>query len=199
MAKNTIATDSAEELKSRIGDDATATFEDDPTFVESNPTGNASSENVEVQRDTDDVEDSEEEEEDAEAEDEEDEEDVIGEDDEDDEDEDEDEEDIEDEEDDEDLEDDENEVATATAMRADGLLGQEDEQEDVARHRDRAQGDAARNEDADQDDGDVEQGVDEDALDEDDLDTDQIAARNLRTLAALPLTGHAACGAMRGI
>ena len=64
MPKNEIATDSAETLRKLTGDDATATFEDDPKFVESNPTGNASSENVEVQRDTDDLEDSEEEEDD---------------------------------------------------------------------------------------------------------------------------------------
>ena len=54
-------TDSADSLRELVGDDATATFEDDPTFVESNPTEGAGSENVEVQRDTDDVEDSDEE------------------------------------------------------------------------------------------------------------------------------------------
>ena len=44
------ATDSAAELHKLIGDDATATFENDPTFVESNPTSSASSENLEEQR-----------------------------------------------------------------------------------------------------------------------------------------------------
>jgi len=67
---SSIATDSAEELRALIGDDATATFESDPKFVESNPTANASTESVEVQRDTDDTADSEEEIEDAELEDE---------------------------------------------------------------------------------------------------------------------------------
>jgi hypothetical protein len=57
-----IATDSAAELNRIIGDDATATFENDPKFIDSDPTGNASSENIEVQRDADDTEDSEEEE-----------------------------------------------------------------------------------------------------------------------------------------
>jgi hypothetical protein len=58
-----IATDSAAELNKIIGDDATATFESDPKFIDADPTGTASSENVAVQRDTDDTEDSEEEEE----------------------------------------------------------------------------------------------------------------------------------------
>jgi hypothetical protein len=67
---SSIATDSAEELRALIGDDATATFESDPKFIESNPTANASTESVIVQRDTDDTADSEEEIEDAELEDE---------------------------------------------------------------------------------------------------------------------------------
>jgi ribonuclease E len=58
-----IATDSAAELNEIIGDDATATFENDPKFIDSDPTGMASSENIAVQRDEDDTEDSEEEEE----------------------------------------------------------------------------------------------------------------------------------------
>jgi hypothetical protein len=58
---SSIATDSAEELRALIGDDATATFESDPKFIESNPTANASTESVIVQRDTDDTADSEEE------------------------------------------------------------------------------------------------------------------------------------------
>jgi hypothetical protein len=53
---SSIATDSETDLRELIGDDATATFEDDPKFIESNPGAEASSENVELQRDTDDVE-----------------------------------------------------------------------------------------------------------------------------------------------
>jgi hypothetical protein len=59
--KTPIALDSAAELHGLIGDDATATFESDPKFIDSDPADNASSENIEVQRDTDDTEDSEEE------------------------------------------------------------------------------------------------------------------------------------------
>jgi hypothetical protein len=69
--KTPLATDSAAELRDLIGDDATATFESDPKFIDSDPTDNASSENIEVQRDTDDTEDSEEEEEEEEMEEEE--------------------------------------------------------------------------------------------------------------------------------
>jgi hypothetical protein len=58
---SSIATDSEAELRNVIGDDATATFEEDPTFIDSNPTESASSQNVAVQRDEDDTEDSEEE------------------------------------------------------------------------------------------------------------------------------------------
>jgi hypothetical protein len=58
VTKDTIATDSATELNQHIGNDATATFENDPTFIESNPTGTASSENVEIQRSTEDSDDS---------------------------------------------------------------------------------------------------------------------------------------------
>jgi hypothetical protein len=61
VTKTPIAPDSAAELHGLIGDDATATFESDPKFIDSDPTDNASSENIEVQRDTDDTEDSEEE------------------------------------------------------------------------------------------------------------------------------------------
>lgn len=192
-------TDDAATLRDLTGDDATATFEDDPNFENSNPGGGASSENVAVQRDTDDLEDSDEEEEDADLDDDELEDDELDEDeddedeyeDDDEEDSDEDEDDSEDDDlDDEDLdlddaddEDDTDEVAAAGAvMRADGLLGQEDEQEDAAKHRDRVQGDAARAgaslkvSEPDQDEGDVEAGVDEDALDDDDIDTDKVAA-----------------------
>jgi hypothetical protein len=78
MAKthSSIATDSAEELRALISDDSTATFESDPNFIASNPTANASTESVIIQRDTDDVADSDEEvedEEEAEGEDDEDE------------------------------------------------------------------------------------------------------------------------------
>ncbi len=59
--KSPIASDSAAELHKVIGDDATATFESDPTFIESNPTGSASSGNVEIQRSEDDSSDSDEE------------------------------------------------------------------------------------------------------------------------------------------
>jgi hypothetical protein len=91
-----IATDSEAELHELIGDDATATFESDPNFVDSNPTADASSDHIEL-RDTDDMEDSEEEDEEADEED-------IGEEDEDDDGEDE--EDEEEEEDDDDDDDD---------------------------------------------------------------------------------------------
>ncbi len=57
----TILTDSEAELQPLIGDDATATFENDPKFVDANPGATGSSENVEEQRDTDDTADSEEE------------------------------------------------------------------------------------------------------------------------------------------
>jgi len=75
----TPATDSAVELRNLVGDDATATFEEAPNFVESNPTANASTESLEVQRDTDDLEDSEGEDEEVDDEDEDDDEDDIGE------------------------------------------------------------------------------------------------------------------------
>ena len=150
MPRTDIATDNANELRDVIGDDSTATFEDDPAFVESNPPDNASTESVAVQRDTDDVEDSEEEIEEADEEEDEDLEDEEDlEDDEDVEDEDDEEED----EDDEDEEDDADEVADSNTLWVDGQLGHEEE---------------------DQDDGDVTQGVDEDELDADDIDTDKV-------------------------
>ena len=110
--KSPIATDSAAELHDLIGDDATATFESDPNFVDSNATESASSDHIAL-RDTDDTEDSEEEDEEADEEEDVDEDDVDEEDDDEvDEDEDEDEEDEDEDEDDEDLddEDDEDEV-----------------------------------------------------------------------------------------
>ena len=62
VIKTPLATDSAAELHDLIGDDATAMFESDPKFIDSDPTSGSSSENVLLQRDTDDTEDSEEEE-----------------------------------------------------------------------------------------------------------------------------------------
>lgn len=52
------ATDSARDLRNLVHDDATADFESDPKFVDSDPTANASSENLAVMRDTDDEEES---------------------------------------------------------------------------------------------------------------------------------------------
>jgi hypothetical protein len=95
-SKNPVSSDSDATLRDLIGEDASATFESDPNFIESEAGAHGSSNHVAL-RDTDDTEDSEEEEdeafeddEDEEAEEEEDEDD--DEDEEDDEDEDEDEE-----------------------------------------------------------------------------------------------------------
>jgi hypothetical protein len=88
-----IATDSAAELHDLIGDDATATFESDPKFIDSNPTADASSEHIEL-RDTDDTADSEEEEDEEGSEDEDEDEDDEEDEDEDDEDEDDDDDDV---------------------------------------------------------------------------------------------------------
>lgn len=155
--ENLPATDSATDLHRILGDDATATFEDDPNFVESNPTGKASSENVEEQRSAagstlaaksaDDTEDDDDEEEDVDED-----EDLDEEDDEDDDldDEDDDEDDLDDDTeddddvDDEDEEDDADEVKASSVLRADGLLGYEDEAEDVKNGVDRKKGDANR-------------------------------------------------------
>ena len=52
------ATDSARDLRNLVHDDATAEFETDPKFIDSNPTADASSENLAVLRDTDDEEES---------------------------------------------------------------------------------------------------------------------------------------------
>jgi hypothetical protein len=157
-----IATDSAAELHEIVGDDSTATFEDDPKFIDSDPTGTASSENVEVQRDTDDTEDSEEEidEEDDELEDEDD--------------------DLEEEEDDElaDDEKDAGDLATAATLEASGLTS--------------VRVDAAKAADEDDDAGDVDPGVDEDALDDDDLDTDRVADAALRMSALVAATSEPA-------
>jgi hypothetical protein len=178
-----------------IGEDSTATFEADPKFTEPTPGSEGSSQNVEEQRDTDDVEESEEElDEDDEVEDDDvDEDDAFDDDEEEDEDEDEA---VEDEEDLEDEEDDAEEVAAAPAMRADGLLGYEDEADDAEKGRSEEQGNAERaraeaklkqpgstrgtgrltDVEGDDDAGDVAQGVREDSLVEDDMDTDRVTA-----------------------
>lgn len=115
------ATDSARDLRNLVHDDATAEFEDDPKFADSNPSANASSENLAL-RDTDDEEESddeledEDEEEYEDDEEDEDEEDVDDADEEDEVDDEEDEDDLDDEdddEDDEDYEDDEDEVSAS--------------------------------------------------------------------------------------
>lgn len=115
------ATDSARDLRNLVHDDATAEFEDDPKFADSNPSANASSENLAL-RDTDDEEESDDELEDEDEEeyedDEEDEEDVDDADEEDEVDDEEDEDDLDDEDDDdddddEDYEDDEDEVSAS--------------------------------------------------------------------------------------
>lgn len=53
--QNLPATDSAAELHKLIGDDATATFENDPKFVDSDPTASGSSENLQTRADRTDV------------------------------------------------------------------------------------------------------------------------------------------------
>jgi hypothetical protein len=137
------ATDSASDLRSLTGDDATAAFETDPRFVDSNPGAEGSSENVEEQRDTDDTADSDDE--------------------------------IEDADDLDDLEDDQDEGAASPALRADGLLGQEDELEDEAKKSKQQSADVEEDDDA----GDVDMGVDEDELDQDDMDTDKVTAASV--------------------
>jgi hypothetical protein len=156
-----IATDSAAELHEIVGDDSTATFENDPKFIDSDPTDTASSENVEVQRDTDDTEDSEEE---------------IDEEDDDLEDEDDDLDEEDDEEDDEidDEGEDEDDLAAAARLEASGLTS-------VRVH-------AAERADEDDDAGDVDPGVDEDEIADDDLDTDRVADAVLRMRALAAVT-----------
>ena len=162
MPTTPIATDSAAEMQEIVGDDSTATFEDDPKFVDSDPTGTASSENVEVQRDTDDVEDSEEEEDDEFVDDDEFEDD--------------------DEEDDElpDEEDDENELVAVDVLGASGLTS-------VRGHTVRVK--AA---DGDDDAGDIDPGVDEGDIDSDDLDTDRVVDAALRMRALVAVTAELA-------
>lgn len=123
------ATDSARDLRNLVHDDATADFEADPKFIDSNPAAAASSENLAALRDTDDEEES-----DDEIEDDEDDEDFEDDDDEeddedyeddeegeldgeDDEEEEEEEEFDDDEEDDEEYEDDEDEVGSSDPDR----------------------------------------------------------------------------------
>ena len=176
-----IATDSARDLNDVIGNDSTATFEDDPKFIDSNPTETASSENLGADDvdETDDVDDIADEDEDEDVDEDEDEGEDIDEDEEDD--------DLDDEDpDDEEEEDDAEEADAPPALSADGLLGYEDEADDVNAGRDREQGDEARSraeaklKDGEDDDaGDVEQGADEDKLREDetvDLDEDDSLA-----------------------
>ena len=56
MAMNDLpATDSATALHELIGDDSTATFENDPTFVGSTPTVDGSSENLQTRSDRKDI------------------------------------------------------------------------------------------------------------------------------------------------
>ncbi|MGI4826754.1 MAG: hypothetical protein ACRYFU_00960 [Janthinobacterium lividum] len=93
----------------------------------------------------------------------------------------------------------------SSVLQADGLLGYEDEADDVASNRSRQEGDAVRAEEAarvygrlegnelpgpsrgdadtDQDAGDLGSGVDEDALDEDELDTDRVTSTEAMTAA----------------
>jgi hypothetical protein len=116
------ATDSARDLRDLVRDDVTADFETDPKFVDSNPTANASSENLAALRDTDDEEESddelEDEEDDDELEDDEDDEDDDEDVDPDADDEDDEEEEDEDEDDDEEEdEDDEDEVGSSDSSR----------------------------------------------------------------------------------
>ncbi|HVG26957.1 MAG TPA: hypothetical protein VM865_05075 [Acidobacteriaceae bacterium] len=109
------ATDSAVDLRNLVKDDATAEFETDPKFVESNPVATASSENLAaktVDDDEDEVDD--EDEDDDELEDDDEDEDVED-DDEDEVDDEDDDEEYEDDDEDEDVEDDEDEDEVGTA------------------------------------------------------------------------------------
>lgn len=108
------ATDSAAVLHKLVGDDATAAFENDPKFSDSNPTGTASSENLQTRADRNDTRsqpdlnlaaDDEDEEEDEDL----DEDDDLDDEDEDDEDEDEEDDELDDDEDEDDLDDEDDE------------------------------------------------------------------------------------------
>jgi hypothetical protein len=106
--------DSAARLRDLIGEDASATFESDPNFIDSNPGNDGSSDNLTL-RDTDDTEDSEEEDEEFEEED-----DDSGEDGEEEEDDDSDEEEDEDDEE-EDEEDDDAEIGSGVLRMAEPI------------------------------------------------------------------------------
>jgi ribonuclease E len=136
-----IATDSATELRERIGDDVTANFESDPKFIDSDPTESASSSNLAVQRDTDDLEDSDEE--DAELDDDEEE---YDDEDEEDEDEEDDVDDVDDEDDEDDEDEDEDDAVLARSPDV-----AEDEAPQVSQQGSAA--DLERAEDEDEDDG----------------------------------------------
>jgi len=120
------STDQASTLRDLVGHDVTSTFEDDPMFVEANPTATASTESLNAAKD--DIEDEDEDEDDDEddvedatdLDDEEDENEDIDED-EDEEDEDEDDEDEDDDDDDEEEEDDADETGTKSALQVDAL------------------------------------------------------------------------------
>jgi len=184
--KSSIAPDSAEELHDLVGDDATATFESDPKFIDSDPTGTASSENVEVQRDTDDVEDSEEEvdEEDDELEDE----DIEDDEDLDDEEEDDDLDD--DDEDEDEVEDDEEEVGALGARAAEGN-GRRSSIEDLPSSDDAAleEDDDAGDEGEMEDEYVIEGGSDEEAGD-DDPATDRAIDAALRMSAMVAVVAE---------
>lgn len=53
--QNLPATDSAAALHELIGEDSTATFENDPKFIDSDPTAEASSENLQTRADRQEV------------------------------------------------------------------------------------------------------------------------------------------------
>lgn len=115
--QNLPATDSAAVLHDLVGDDATASFENDPKFVPSDPTANASSENLQTRADRKEIQSdpsiplhtATEDDDDEEEEEDEDDEDEDDENDEDDDDEDEDDEDDDDDDDDDDDEEDDEE------------------------------------------------------------------------------------------
>lgn len=164
VTKSAVATDSGAELEELVGGDATETFESDPKFIDSEA-GVGSSENVAVQRDTDDVEDSDEEE---------DEEDDL--DDVEDDDELEDDDEFADEDDDEEVEDEEEEgIAAAGLTSVRGNMGS---------------GTAVADVEEDEEDGDVEQGLDDDDILADDLYTDRGVESALRMMAVMAVTAE---------
>ena len=196
LSQNAPATDSAAELNEIIGSDSTATFENDPKFIDSDPAATGSSENLNAAKADPEEEDDDEEDDDGDFdeddgdddEDETDEEDAGT-----DEEDEDDEEDEYDDDDDDEVEDDDAEEVSASSpagshtLRADGLLGYEDEADDVQNGLTETQGNAERakqeaalkdGEDDDAGDDGREAAVDEDSLnaDEDiDLDGDESA------------------------